>query len=160
MTLFVKFIGAFATIGAVLSLLAGFLGGNRWSSVLIGASICIFLSALLGAGTYKILELKVPEFFELFSQESYAYDDLSDSDEYEAEPLEPITGFGDHEDISLSGVSDAPISLEGTRGVAPVDVIPNSGKFGDHLLVQKVKIKNEPKLMARAVREMLLREQS
>ncbi len=142
MNLFIKFIAGFAALGLLISVVAGFLGGNRWTAVLVTALICTILSAGLGAATYKVLEMRVPEFLALFQ------------------------GAGGEEELAPDFDEDALAAEEGFAAVAADDAPapaddagPDTKSFGDHILVNKVKIKNEPRLMAQAIRTMLAKDE-
>lgn len=142
MNLMIKFAGVFAVLGLIISLTFGFLAGNGWTAVLLTGFVCTALSGGLGVGVLKVLEIRVPEFLRLFEggmvlDEENA-PDLADF-ENEGQPL----GEGE-----LGGVDDEVATPKGAE----------SKQFGDHILVNKVKIKNEPKLMAEAIKTMLARD--
>jgi hypothetical protein len=96
-------------------------------------------------GAYKVLESRVPEVFELFA---------------------PPPGVGSSDDdLTLSdGDADADAGdgmLIGDDVDAPAAAAEDTNKrFGDHLIVDKIKIKNEPKLMAEAIKTMLAKDKS
>ena len=154
MSLLIKFTIGFTIVGFVVSLVFGFLGGNRVVSVLITTVICTLLSGALGAGTYKALEIKVPEFlaiFEPYGEGGEGYDDfeeLGEDVDFGGEDAIPTAG-------SISGEGESSYSAQSSAAFKG-----DSQNFGDHVLVNKVKIKNEPKLMAEAIRTMLSRDES
>ena len=142
MNLMIKFVGVFAVLGLILSLVFGIIGGNRIFSLILTAVLCGALGGALGAGTYKVLEQRVPEFLEIFQPESMDVGsdlELGDEGEY------------DGEDLDAEGYT----AREEEDGVA---VGADSKEFGDHIIVDKIKIKNEPKLIAEAIRTMLAKD--
>ncbi len=145
MTLMLKFAGVFAVVGLIVSVVFGFLGGNRWMSVTGTAVLCTVLSAGLGIGVLKVIEARVPELLRIF-EGSVALDEENAPDAADFAGGEE--GFG-----------------EGPGGMAP-ETAPamaatgaEARHFGDHILVNKVKIKNEPRLMAAAIKTMLARDE-
>lgn len=146
MGLFAKFAVIFAVLGLLVSVAFGILGGNRFSPLVVTAIICSILAGASGVGAYKVLESRVPEVFELFA------------------PPQSVGSSDD--DLSLSdGDADADASdgmLIGDDVDAPTHAAAeDAGKrFGDHLIVDKIKIKNEPKLMAEAIKTMLAKDKS
>ena len=145
MTLIIKFIASFAATGLLISLCAGFLAGNRLVSILVTGLVCLVLSAALGAGVYKVLEIRVPEFLEIFESSglSAAMSSLSeDGAEESSLPVESSSG-------DFSGFESGSMDGEGAENQA----------FGDHILVDNIKIKNEPKLMAEAIRTLLAKDE-
>lgn len=142
MNLMIKFVGVFAVVGLILSVSFGIIGGNRIFSLVLTAVICSMLSGALGAGTYKVLEQRVPEFLEIFLAQGMGGDDLELGDEagYEGDEL-------DAEGYATSAEDDG-------AAAAAAD----TKQFGDHIIVDKIKIKNEPKLMAEAIKTMLAKD--
>jgi len=143
MSLLVKFIAGFAALGLIISLTFSLLGGNRITSVVVTTIVCTLLSAAMGLGTYKTLEMRVPEFLEflggLGSFESA--ETGTDKSYFDSEDSE--TEFGDNDAAQAS---------------AQAEDSTETKVFGDHILVNKVKIKNEPKLIAQAIRTMLAKD--
>lgn len=128
-------------------------GGNRWSPLVLTTIVCTLLSGVLGGVVFKVLEMRVPEFFELFGGDVTVIDETLDSQKISSEE-EIIGDTFDGEGIE----AEAPEPVMQTTGAQDTSSGGNA-RFGDHILVNKIKIKNEPKLMARAIREMLLREE-
>lgn len=144
MGLFAKFAVIFAVLGLLVSVAFGILGGNRFSPLVVTAIICSILAGASGVGAYKVLESRVPEVFELFAP--------------------PQVAEGADDELALSdGEADAGDGmLIGDDVEAPAHAVgEDAGKrFGDHLIVDKIKIKNEPKLMAEAIKTMLAKDKS
>ena len=155
MALINKFITGFTFAGLLTSLIAGFLFGNRLFSVLTTAFVCAIASALVGAGVYKILEMKVPEFLELF--QGMGRMSRGDSDEFAGYDGEARSEAGS-ETEEREGFADDGNSI-------PVDTLPDHSNipdkaqvFGDHILLNNIMIKNEPKIIASAIRTMLAKD--
>ncbi|MCB1308387.1 MAG: hypothetical protein KDK30_09420 [Leptospiraceae bacterium] len=145
MALMLKFVGGFAIVGLLLSVVFGILGGNRIVPLVVTAVVCSLLSGGLGAGTYKILEQRVPEFLDLLRGEGGM--DSADSGSLDLSL----------DDDGEEGEYEADVE-EGAAAAA--DQGAESKSFGDHIIVDKIKIKNEPKLMAEAIRTMLSKDDS
>lgn len=165
MGLILKFAAAFGILGLVVSLLFGFIGGNRPTAVIITAVICAVLGGGLGVGVYKVLEARVPEILTAF--ESGAASDASVSlrdaeraraaleDEGDTTALRDADDYGSGQE-RMAEDEEAPVAREtAATGATGADGVKS---YGDHIIVNKVKIKNEPKLMAAAIRTMLTKE--
>ncbi len=142
----VKFAIVFAVTGLIISVVFGLIGQNRLSNVLITAFISTVISALLGAAVYKVIEIRVPELLTLFDREPSE----ADGEGY-GEGYDPTQIYDDQGGFSGDVVSDA---------VSSVQEEDSSRVFGDHILVNnKIKIKNEPKLIAKAIQTMLAKDE-
>jgi len=150
MTLMVKFIVGFAAPGLIISAIFGFVSGNPWPSVILTALLSSLFSAAVGGGVYKMMELRVPELLSLFSGGDMGAELSSESD---------FTNEGalDEEGIDFDEESSATAAAHAAESDSLDDVFKTT-TFGDHILVNKIKIRNEPKLMARAIRDMLARD--
>jgi TctA family transporter len=144
-----KFSIAFALAGAAISAVFAFLSGNRWEHNVFVVILCTVLSGSLGAVVYAVLRAKVPEFFEIFeglSGISWSRKDSSASEYPEDELNEYESEKGAEAERQVVS------ALSGTEANTPPK------HFGDHILVDKVKIKNEPRLIAQAIRTMLAKD--
>lgn len=152
MGLLQKFILIFATLGLIISLSVGFAVGNRLTHVLVTGLICTLLSGALGFGVYKVLELRIPEFFDFFGARARGdqYADVDSGVPVEM-PGESAAGFE-------SGFDEPITTDESIRGVGE-GAEGETQVFGDHILVNKVKIKNEPKLIAQAIQTMMAKDE-
>lgn len=144
MGLMLKFAAAFAALGLVISVAFGFLGGNRWTAVVTTALLCTVFSAGLGVGVLKVLEARVPEFLAIFEGGIVLDEENApDASDFANDAGEDVFGGG-----AEAGMGEAAAAAAG-----------DSKHFGDHILVNKVKIKNEPRLMAAAIKTMLARDE-
>ncbi len=145
-----KFASVMAILGLLLSLICGFIVGNRILHILTISLFSSLIMGLVGFGVFSILEKKVPEFIEFLNSLSFKggfsedYDgqiegvDLDENSDYKSE--RPTTDFGD--------------------SVSPAANVKDNSKFGDHIMVDNIAIKNEPKLMAEAIRTFLAMDDS
>ncbi len=152
----IYFIITFAIIGVLVSLMFSLFSGNSILSILVNMMFSTFLSAFMGLIVYQILKAKVPEFLEVFdlqlkagsisqSSNEFNYQNSIESKE-ELEPSEEVFSYksDDSDDSQISFTESEPKT--------------ETKHFGDHILVNKVSIKNEPKLMAQAIRTMLSKD--
>lgn len=153
MGLNVIFIAGFAGTGLLVSLFAGFYVGNRITYISFVSLLSSLSFAVLGFGVYKILEIKVPEFLSYLSGLSGALATGSGGYSEEGDPSGMGMG-GNLDEMEGGDVSD---SLDTGPSVSLSDS-GKSGKFGDHIMVDKIAIKNEPKLMAEAIRTMMSKD--
>lgn len=143
-----KFAMAFAFSGLLVSGVFAFMSGNRWEHSLFVVLICTLLSGVLGAVVYAVLKAKVPEFFEVF--EGMAGFSFGGSRSSASELVED-----ELDDYAAETDSDADRQVADALASAANS---NPKHFGDHILVDKVKIKNEPRLMAQAIRTLLAKD--
>ncbi|WP_411821898.1 hypothetical protein [Leptospira sp. 'Mane'] len=149
------FLAGFAIIGAIISTACGFLAGNRIGYILFVSLISTFAFAGLGFGVYTVLEKKVPEFLEFLAGLSFG--GFGSGSGHEGEMDESGSSMGSTDSGSLS--SDDFGVQAGTESAADAKLaMAKSGKFGDHIIVDKIAIKNEPKLMAEAIRTMMAKD--
>lgn len=150
-----KFTAGFAIAGFLISLLFGWIGGNRPINIIITAVICALLGGGIGAGTFRFLESRVPEILALFRKP-----EMPQSAELEYDNESP--GFESPLSAGDSGGSvdegDSPPQVSTSTGSMPTPPAA-AAAYGDHILVNKVKIKNEPKLMAAAIRTLLAKDE-
>ncbi len=143
-----KFAIAFAFPGLLVSAVFALLSGNRWEHNLSVVLFCTLLSGVLGAVVYAVLKAKVPEFFEIF--EGMAGFSLSGS-------RSSASDFSEDELNDYAAETDSDADRQAADALAAA-ADGNSKHFGDHILVDKVKIKNEPRLMAQAIRTLLAKD--
>lgn len=141
-----KFATGFAIPGLLISAAFALMSGNRWEHNAFVIVLCTVLSAVLGVVVYSVLKARVPEFFELFQgMTDVSYSQSSD---------ETMAFSGDAPDAFSA--EDSTSEGQPASDVAGAEEGPTH--FGDHILVDKVKIKNEPRLMAQAIRTLLAKD--
>lgn len=107
----------------------------------------------LGFGIYSLLEKKVPEvldfLYELGGGSGYI---RSKDDIYTG-------GKSDTSDAEIKLTkSDEPMDTDFGGGGIPTPKVKD-GKFGDHIMISNIAIKNEPKLMAEAIRTIMSQDE-
>lgn len=109
----------------------------------------------LGLGVFITLEKKVPEFLEFLGGISMGgFGHFGSS---EGEGGEMGAGFeGSSESLSSD---DFAVQSSANDAQEQRLAMAKSGKFGDHIIVDKIAIKNEPKLMAEAIRTMMAKDE-
>lgn len=153
-----KFTVGFGATAFLISLGFGFLGGNRPISAVITAVICGLVGAAIGAGVYRFLQMRVPELLDAFKKGGETAAPAPE----DYEPLETSQDFSSGAQSDGGSVDDPSVATMGssTAGIGPsVSAAPASAGYGDHILVNKIKIKNEPKLMAAAIRTLLAKDE-
>ncbi|MCG6148171.1 hypothetical protein CH354_00620 [Leptospira levettii] len=150
----VGFVLGFAILGAIISSVCGFLVGNRIGYIFFVSLISTFAFGGLGFGIFSVLQKKVPEFLEFlstFSIGGFGGGDHADDFDHEHGGMEPSSAAsGSSDDFGVQPVGDG--AMDAKLAMA------KSGKFGDHIIVDKIAIKNEPKLMAEAIRTMMAKD--
>ena len=158
MNLMFKFVYVFAGLGFVVSFLFGLMGGIRFSSVLFTSIISTFISGGLGAGIHQILEQKIPESLKLFEISLTA---PKAGDEGPGLPTKDEKLNVAEDDVFALGTealsSSASIAEEKENRLAPAHS-EAKGNYGTHIMVDKIKIRNEPKLLVDAIRTMIARD--
>lgn len=151
MGLFPKFMIVFALTGLIVSLSVGLIAGNRLTHVLVTSFICTAIGGALGAGVYKTLEMRVPEALALLQGGALSEGNIDgEFVPVSEDDLAGESGYGDDSDEM------AEVNAQGGEATARSG---GNQEFGDHIIVNDVKIKNEPKLMAKAIQTMLSRDE-
>ncbi len=155
MNLQINFLALFSLLGLIVSTVCGFMVGNYLTHILFISFLSTVGMAGVGFGVYSVLETKVPEFLEFLSNITGGYSSLSDGEEGEG----GRGSYGNHSDMETSASDfDSPASAVEMRAAASGIPKKKADKFGDHIIVENIAIKNEPKLMAEAIRTMLAKD--
>ncbi|EKO62987.1 hypothetical protein LEP1GSC082_3219 [Leptospira kirschneri str. H2] len=153
MNLQILFIGVFVIVAFVISALCGFLIGNSFGHILLVTFLSMIAFAVLGFGIHAILETKVPEFLDFLSHIGGEY--IPPTQTTDSENV--VKGRDYTSNASDTDFADGSSkSSEVFASSAPKR--QKDGNFGDHIMVENIAIKNEPKLMAEAIRTMLARD--
>ncbi len=131
----------------------GFLVGNAFSYILFVSFISTLVFAGFGFGIYTLLDKKVPEFLAFLGGISISTEGSHEDSFSEGRSVNP-NEFSDGVDGDFGLESNQNDSTERERILQSA----KSGKFGDHVIIDKIPIKNEPKLMAEAIRTMMARD--
>lgn len=151
-----KFIITFFAIGFIISLLGGIIAQNNILYILTVSAISGISMGGLGMLVFLILEKKIPEFFEIFgNSDSYTSGDVNFDDSAQKQ-----SSFNSENDQKVDGeVSDGSENFPSTdaenmsSGLSPKDGKPQVTP--ENIVINDIVIKNEPKLMAEAIRTMM-----
>jgi hypothetical protein len=153
-----KIVVAFFVIGMGLSLPGGFLVGNPILNILTYSIISSLILAGLVFGLLTFLESKVPEFVDfLNSVQSGEPMEESNSEENSGDTSSGMENSSDSSP-SLGDATPPPKTQEAMGDPSKKNEKPKNGKFGDHIMIDNIPIKNEPKLMAEAIRTMMAQD--
>lgn len=154
----VKFGIVFGALGFALSFLFSVFSGNGWLHILLVIFGCTAVSALLGVVVCTVLQTRVPEFFQIFG----GIAGPTGTTAFEQRPAEAYT---EEQPQARAASQEEEFPLEHETVAEAISSLPSgpvqasaSRHFGEHIIVDKVKIKNEPRLMAQAIRTMLAKD--
>ncbi|MDI7189969.1 hypothetical protein [Leptospira santarosai] len=153
MNLQILFIGVFALVALVVSAFCGFLIGNNFGHILLVTVLSMVAFSIFGFGIHAFLEKKVPEFLDFLSNFGEGFSPIVASDSGNVGGGYDYTSHPGDSESSSGGESPNAETF-----VAAASKPQKSGNFGDHIMVENIAIKNEPKLMAEAIRTMLARD--
>lgn len=159
----IKIVIAFFVIGMGLSLIGGVIAGNPFSAILVFSLLSSLVLAALVFGLLTFLEAKVPEFSDFLNQiQSGEYSEMGEDESArpasnsmsnsESSPMQ-----SDFSTPDSTPLESKPSPLEG-GAAEPKNEKPKNGKFGDHIIIDNIPIKNEPKLMAEAIRTIMAQD--
>ncbi|MGJ4746589.1 hypothetical protein ACQV5M_09555 [Leptospira sp. SA-E8] len=155
MNLQIGFLGLFSFLGLIISLVCGIMVGNYIGHILFITFLSTVGMAVFGFGVYSVLASKVPEFLELLNNFTGAYT-RGEEDGLEGGGR---GSYSEHADMDTSTAHfDSPSNADEIRAAASGIPRKKADKFGDHIIVENIAIKNEPKLMAEAIRTMLAKD--
>jgi hypothetical protein len=113
----------------------------------------------LGFLVYVFMEKNIPEVAEVLNGSSIS-DDTSD-DYSGSDSVSEKKGSNFSASVSDTGISSgAKANLDGSNSntYSGPAAKKQSGNFGDHIVVDNIPIKNEPKLMAEAIRTIMAQD--
>ena len=161
MSFFLKFICCFSGLAIFISLFSALIGGLSFFDIIYTTFFSTIVASILGAGVYQILDKNVPEaiqFLENITQNlpykhehtvDKAEDAITNKEKTSEDIRDPLINSLETPDDISEDISSTPSSSSKEE----------LGEYGTHILVDKYKIKNEPKLMAEAVRTMVARDE-
>ncbi|TGM14000.1 hypothetical protein EHQ81_09575 [Leptospira selangorensis] len=155
MNLQIGFLGFFSFLGFIISLVCGIMVGNYFGHIAFITFLSTVGMAAFGFGVYSVLASKVPEFLELLGNFTGTHS-TGEDDGLEGGDRHSHSGFGDTD--TSTPHFDSPGSADEIRAAASGIPRKKADKFGDHIIVENIAIKNEPKLMAEAIRTMLAKD--
>jgi len=144
----------FGIIGLLISLIFSLFSKNPIFAILTNIFVSTIVSVIIGIVIFFILKQKVPEILEVFEGDSSSFRSYKEQEEenFEGEYDYSSDTLETSESLNLASSDDT------TDEVQPIKIDTSGEKtkhFGDHIVVDKITIKNEPKLMAEAIRTML-----
>jgi hypothetical protein len=131
---------------------------NPIFAILTNIFVSTIVSVIIGIVIFFILKQKVPEILEVFEGDSSSFRSYKEQEEenFEGEYDYSSDTLETSESLNLTSSDDT------TDEVQPIKIDTSGEKtkhFGDHIVVDKITIKNEPKLMAEAIRTMLSKDE-
>lgn len=159
----IKIVIAFFVIGIGLSLPGGIIAGNSILNVITYSIISSLILAGLVFGLLTFLETKVPEFTDFLNNVSTGnFPEAENLEGGSEKSTDTQSGeFGSTQsssDSSSESFSSNKSSLGDSPPPPPKNEKPKNGKFGDHIMIDNIPIKNEPKLMAEAIRTIMAQD--
>lgn len=139
-------------MAVIITITCGFITGNRMNHIFLVSIIGSLTFGGFGLIIYMILEKKVPEFLEYLSGISMAGGFGMDSGDFSE------SGSSNSGDIKLQATSNLSSDMGGS-GTGNYKEQVKDGKYGDTIYVNNIAFKNEPKLMAEAVRTILAQDE-
>jgi hypothetical protein len=148
----------FGIIGLLISLIFSLFSKNPIFVILTNIFVSTIVSIVIGIVIFFILKQKVPEILEVFEGDSSSFRSYKEQEEenFEGEYDYSSDTLETSESLNLASSDDT------TDEVQPIKIDTSGEKtkhFGDHIVVDKITIKNEPKLMAEAIRTMLSKDE-
>jgi hypothetical protein len=148
----------FGIIGLLISLIFSLFSKNPVFVILTNIFVSTIVSVIIGIVVFFILKQKVPEILEVFEGDSSSFRSYKEQEEesFEGEYDYSSDTLETSESLNLASSDDT------TDEVQPIKIDTSGEKtkhFGDHIVVDKITIKNEPKLMAEAIRTMLSKDE-
>jgi hypothetical protein len=148
----------FGIIGLLISLIFSLFSKNPIFVILTNIFVSTIVSVIIGIVVFFILKQKVPEILEVFEGDSSSFRSYKEQEEenFEGEYDYSSDTLETSESLNLASSDDT------TDEVEPIKIDTSGEKtkhFGDHIVVDKITIKNEPKLMAEAIRTMLSKDE-
>jgi len=154
----INFVVFFGIIGLLISLIFSLFSKNPIFVILTNIFVSTIVSVIIGIVVFFILKQKVPEILEVFEGDSSSFRSYKEQEEesFEGEYDYSSDTLETSESLNLASSDDT------TDEVQPIKIDTSGEKtkhFGDHIVVDKITIKNEPKLMAEAIRTMLSKDE-
>jgi hypothetical protein len=148
----------FGIIGLLISLIFSLFSKNPIFVILTNIFVSTIVSVIIGIVIFFILKQKVPEILEVFEGDSSSFRSYKEQEEenFEGEYDYSSDTLETSESLNLASSDDT------TDEIQPIKIDTSGEKtkhFGDHIVVDKITIKNEPKLMAEAIRTMLSKDE-
>ncbi len=152
-----KIVIAFFVIGIGLSLPGGIIAGNSIYNIITYSIISSIVLAGLVFSLLTFLETKVPEFTDFLNNVNTGnFSESSEGETSSEQQQGDSKSVQQHAELHASDSSGEKSSLG--EPPPPKTEKPKNGKFGDHIMIDNIPIKNEPKLMAEAIRTIMAQD--
>jgi hypothetical protein len=125
--------------------------------IFLVSGIGSLIFAGLGFGVYSILEKKVPEFLDFLSELGGGSGSGFRHSSVDSYSTGSTSNYPSDGEIKLAKADDS-MSSDFAGGDIPTPKMKD-GKFGDHIMISNIAIKNEPKLMAEAIRTIMSQDE-
>lgn len=169
--LFLKWTGVSSGFGAVLSFLVALISGAGFPAILYRPFLYGIIMGVVAAGSFFVIKLLIPELFDQLNEERP--DDTTEKPETETDDsdqsskddtLEDSLGeekSNEKEKTGESSLIDEKLELGnyGAQQSVPEKKKKEDKVTEDEVIVQGVSLKNEPKLMADAIRDLIERDE-
>lgn len=116
--------------------------------IFLVAGIGAMIFGGLGFGVYTVFEKKVPEFLDFLSE-------LGGGMGFRQSNLDPYSVGGEASSDNEIKLTKGDESMSSDFGGSAPSPKVKDGKYGDHIMINNIAIKNEPKLMAEAIRTIM-----
>jgi hypothetical protein len=121
--------------------------------IFLVASIGALIFGGLGFGVYTVFEKKVPEFLDFLAE-------LGGGIGFRRSSGDSYSGAGDYSSDSEIKLTKSDESMSSDFGGGDIPhAKTKDGKFGDHIVINNIAIKNEPKIMAEAIRTIMSQDE-
>ena len=154
--------GTLGTVGLLVSISSALLGGVSFPDFIVKSIVSAVTLAMLGVGIYFLLESKVPVVFEMLD-EGYNETDLYDSGEdhakvedvpEETKDIKDDPPSETEKDDTLDYQTDMEDKTLSEGALNTRNAIPREGE----IVVEGVTLKNEPEIMAEAIKTLLIQD--
>jgi hypothetical protein len=151
-----KIIIGFSLFGFFISLMGGIIAGNKPLHIALLSLISTGIFGALVFGLFAFLDQKVPEFMDFINNLGNSeYEPQESAQETKMNEDNSNQASFDAGDSNSIGSSD---SMEDAETIKPSPSKGKDTKFGDHIMVDNIALKNEPKLMAEAIRTIMAQD--
>lgn len=153
----IKFGIFFFLLGLTISAIFGAIVGNKIPYIVVVALISGVGLAIVSIVIYKVLETKVPEFVDFL--ENFSYSTVAEEDTTETEASNAGVSASENIEDYVARQNAAQSHNEATT-LKSTDTKQKEKSSPGVLTIDNITIKNEPKLMAEAIRTMLATDES
>ncbi len=139
------------------SIVAGIIGGVDFFTLLVRGILFGILGGILGGGGVFLIEKFVPALKESKEEKEEFLEEMEKEEESFAEELIEETPIGEEEEIKEEKKEESYQEVLESSSFSPPKKRGVSVK-GEEIIVEGVPLKNDPELMAKAIRHLLMEE--